>query len=92
MLAFAIGGDPDTQNRFVANLRVITSAFSLGHDESLIVHVGPDTRGGSEGYPPGFQTYGHLRLSVGLEDTDDLIADLAGALDRTEITGSRKAQ
>lgn len=88
MLAFAIDGDPETQNRFVAQLRVITSAFSLGHDESLIVHVGPDTRGGSEGYPPGFQTYGHLRLSVGLEDTDDL---LAGALDRTEITSSRNA-
>ena len=90
MLAFAIDGDPGTQNRFVAQLRVITSAFSLGHDESLIVHVGPDTRGGSEGYPPGFQTYGHLRLSVGLEDAEDLIADLAGALDRTEITGSRR--
>lgn len=90
MLAFAVDGDPDTQNRFVANLRVITSAFSLGHDETLIVHVGPDTRGGSESYPPDFLSYGHLRLSVGLEDVDDLIADLAGALDRTEITGARR--
>ena len=39
-MAFAVDGDPDTQNRFVAALRVITSAVSLGHDESLIVHVG----------------------------------------------------
>lgn len=87
MLAFAVDGDPDTQNRFVANLRVITSAVSLGHDETLIVHVGADARGGSEHYPEPFRRYGHLRLSVGLEDPQDLIADLAAALDRTPVTG-----
>lgn len=86
MLAFALDGDPATQNRFVANLGIITSAVSLGHDESLIVHVGPTGRGGSESYPAPFQRYGHLRLSVGLEDPDDLIADIASALDRTPIT------
>ena len=42
VLAFALDGDADLQNRFVAQLRVVTSAVSLGHDESLIVHVGPD--------------------------------------------------
>lgn len=88
MMAFALDGDSDTQNRFVANLRVITSAVSLGHDESLIVHSGPLTRGGSEGYPETFLTYGHLRLSVGLEDADDLVADLQAALDATDLTGS----
>ncbi len=86
VMAFALKGDPDTQNRFVANLQVITSAVSLGHDETLIVHVGPDARGGSENYPPDFLRYGHLRLSIGLEDAEDLIADLRSALDRTEIT------
>jgi Cystathionine beta-lyases/cystathionine gamma-synthases len=81
MLAFALDGDSDLQNRFVAQLRVITSAVSLGHDESLIVHSGPSGRGGTEHYPEPFRRYGHLRLSVGLEDADDLIADLAAALD-----------
>lgn len=85
VLAFAVKGSPDVQNRFVANLRVITSAVSLGHDESLIVHVGPDARGGSENYPPEFLQYGHLRLSVGLEDPEDLIADLRSALDLLTI-------
>jgi cystathionine beta-lyase/cystathionine gamma-synthase len=83
MLAFAVEGDGDTQNRFVANLKVITSAVSLGHDESLIVHVGPEGRGGWERYPEPFRTYGHLRFSVGLEDPGDLIADLSAALDAT---------
>lgn len=86
MLAFAVDGDSATQNRFVSNLRIITSAVSLGHDESLVVHVGPDARGGSTGYPDGFRAYGHLRLSVGLEDAEDLVADIRSALDRTEVT------
>ncbi|OZM81553.1 PLP-dependent aspartate aminotransferase family protein [Pseudonocardia sp. MH-G8] len=79
MLAFAVRGDPDTQNRFVAALRVITSAVSLGHDESLIVHVsGDDER--ARYYPQEFRRYGHLRFSVGLEDPRDLVADLDRAL------------
>jgi len=83
VMAFAVEGDSDTQNRFVKNLNVITSAVSLGHDETLIVHVGPDARGGSENYPTSFHKYGHLRLSIGLEDPEDLIDDLLNALDET---------
>ena len=81
VLAFALDGGPEVQNRFVANLRLITSAVSLGHDATLIVHVGKDGRGGSEHYPPAFREHGHLRLSVGLEDADDLVADMRAALD-----------
>ncbi|MFM0358496.1 aminotransferase class I/II-fold pyridoxal phosphate-dependent enzyme [Paraburkholderia nemoris] len=83
VMAFAVEGDPEMQNRFVANLRVITSAVSLGHDESLIVHVGKAGRGGAECYPDVFREYGHLRLSIGLEDPADLIADIKAALDET---------
>lgn len=32
-------------------------------------------------YPEEFRRYGHLRFSVGLEDVDDLAADLTAALD-----------
>ncbi len=85
VMAFAVKGDPVTQNRFVANLRLITSAVSLGHDETLIVHVGKEGRGGSERYPAEFREYGHLRLSIGLEDPADLIADISVALDNTFV-------
>ncbi|MCJ8057160.1 aminotransferase class I/II-fold pyridoxal phosphate-dependent enzyme [Shinella curvata] len=80
MMAFAVDGDPDTQNRFVSHLKVITSAVSLGHDETLIVHVGGGGRGGSERYPENFRKYGHLRLSIGLEDPEDIISDIKNAL------------
>jgi cystathionine beta-lyase/cystathionine gamma-synthase len=83
VMAFAVNGQPEVQNRFVASLRLITSAVSLGHDETLIVHVGKEGRGGSECYPDAFRKYGHLRLSIGLEDPDDLIADIKAALDET---------
>lgn len=83
VMAFAVEGGPELQNRFVANLRLITSAVSLGHDVSLIVHVGRDARRGSKCYPEAFQTYGHLRLSIGLEDPVDLVADIKAALDDT---------
>jgi methionine-gamma-lyase len=82
MMAFAVQGGPDDQNRFVSNLRLITSAVSLGHDESLIVHVGTSGPRVAR-YPEPFRTFGHLRFSVGLEDADDLIADLSAALDAT---------
>src|SRR4051794_16391479 len=79
MMAFALEGDAALQNRFVADLRVVTSAVSLGHDESLIVHVGPSGARAAH-WPEEFRRYGHLRFSVGLEDPDDLVADLAAAL------------
>ncbi|WP_051129770.1 MULTISPECIES: trans-sulfuration enzyme family protein [Gordonia] len=82
MMAFAVRGDPATQNRFVSALTTITSAVSLGHDESLIVHVGADGPRVAA-YPQPFREWGHLRFSVGLEDADDLVADLAAALDAT---------
>ncbi|MDL9938502.1 aminotransferase class I/II-fold pyridoxal phosphate-dependent enzyme [Gordonia sp. ABSL1-1] len=82
MMAFAVRGDSATQNRFVGNLRLITSAVSLGHDESLIVHVGSDGPRVAA-YPEEFRTWGHLRFSVGLEDADDIVDDLRQALDAT---------
>jgi len=83
VMAFAIKGEPEIQNRFVSSLRLITSAVSLGHDQSLIVHVGKEGRRGSERYPEMFRKYGHLRLSIGLEDLADLIEDIKSAIDET---------
>ncbi len=82
MMAFALAGGGAVHDAFVANLRLITSAVSLGHDESLIVHVGT-TGPRVAAYPEPFRQLGHLRFSVGLEDADDLITDLSAALEAT---------
>lgn len=42
VLSFGPDTDYDGHNRFVSKLNVITSAVSLGHDESPIVFLGED--------------------------------------------------
>ena len=78
VLTFGLNTDHDGHNRFVSKLNVITSAVSLGHDESLIVFLGEDDER-QYLYPPEFHQ-GFFRLAVGLEDTDDLIRDIGHAL------------
>lgn len=39
-MAFGLNADHNIHNRIVAALNVITTAVSLGHDESLIVFLG----------------------------------------------------
>lgn len=78
VLSFGLDTDHDGHNRFVSKLNVITSAVSLGHDESLIVFLGEDDER-QYLYPPEFHR-GFFRLAVGLEDTDDLIRDIDHAL------------
>ena len=78
VLSFGLDTDHDGHNRFVSKLNVITSAVSLGHDESLIEFLGEDDER-QYLYPPEFHR-GFFRLAVGLEDTDDLIRDIDHAL------------
>ncbi len=78
IIAFALRADPAAHNKFVNSLKIIIPAVSLGHDESLIVFTGPDDER-NHFYPQEFSG-GHLRFSVGLEDADDLIADIEQAL------------
>ena len=77
VLSFGIKGDHDDCNRFISNLQIITSAVSLGHDESLIVFIGENDER-QYLYPEEFSN-GFFRFSVGIEDTEDLISDLQQA-------------
>lgn len=74
MASFLVKGDRDTAMGVAARVRIFTRATSLGGTESLIEH-----RASIEG--PGTRTPDNLlRLSIGLENADDLIEDLARAL------------
>ncbi len=80
VISFGIRGDHDGFNRFVSHLEVITSAVSLGHDESLIVFLGEDDER-QYLYPEAFHK-GFFRFSVGIEDTEDIIEDLRQAFEK----------
>jgi cystathionine beta-lyase/cystathionine gamma-synthase len=82
MLALELSGGARPTERFLRRLRLFTHAPSLGGVESLVseprftshAHVTSEERA-RLGIPDGF-----LRFSVGIEDADDLIADLEQAL------------
>ena len=74
MLSIEVRGGRDAALAMAGKLRVFTNATSLGSCESLVEH-----RASVEGPNPR-SPQNLLRISVGLEDADDLIADLAQAL------------
>jgi cystathionine beta-lyase/cystathionine gamma-synthase len=79
VVSFALPGTHEDRLRFIEDLKLITSAVSLGHDETLIDYESyPLDRAAA--FPEPFQTHGLIRLAVGLEDPADLIADLSAAL------------
>lgn len=83
VLSFGLKADHDTHNQFVRHLNVITSAASLGHDESLIVFLGENDERHYL-YPEEFSN-GFFRFSVGIEDVEDIIGDIEQALKKTKL-------
>ena len=75
MMSIELAGGRDAALAVAARLRVFQNATSLGGCESLVEH-----RASVEGQHPT-SPQGLLRLSVGLEHADDLVADLRQALD-----------
>lgn len=80
ILAFELAGGFPQAARVAESLRLITHAVSLGGVDTLVQHPAALTHRpvAEEARPPA----GLLRLSIGLEDPEDLVADLAAALAR----------
>jgi cystathionine beta-lyase/cystathionine gamma-synthase len=82
MMAIELKGGGPSAIRFIQRLKVFTYAASLGGVDSLVIepryssheHMTPDERA-RIGIPDGF-----LRVSVGIENAEDLIADIEQAL------------
>lgn len=74
VLSFCLKGGQEEANTVINKLKLFTRATSLGGVESLVEHratmEGPDTQ----------TPFNLLRISVGLEHIDDLIADIKQAL------------
>ena len=82
MVSFDFQGTRADVDTFVRHLRVFALAESLGGVESLCCHPASMTHGSipAEERERRGVTDTLLRLSVGIEDADDLIADLDQAL------------
>ncbi len=75
IIAFDVVGDPELAKSVCDATRVFAHATSLGGVESLLEHRGSKTWEQQMGTPPGL-----IRVSVGIEHVDDLLADLRQAL------------
>lgn len=88
MLTFQVKDGPQAARLLSERLQIVHYAVSLGHNRSLVCYLGTDDllRTSFHLTPEQAASYrvfagsGVFRLSVGLEDPDDLIADLDNAL------------
>jgi cystathionine beta-lyase/cystathionine gamma-synthase len=81
MVSFTLQGGPDRARAFASSTKLFSLAESLGGVESLICHPATMTHGSipKEVREARGVTDGLLRLSVGIEDARDLLADLEQA-------------
>ena len=82
MIAFEVAGGYEGAVRFLDRLELCSLAVSLGNIDTLIEHPASMTHGD---IPPEIRVEtgisdGLIRLSVGLEAAEDIIADLEQAL------------
>ncbi len=81
MLSVALTGGPEAAKRFVESTEVFTLAESLGGVESLIGYPSEMTHASVKGTELAVPE-NVVRLSVGIEDQGDLVADVLQALSR----------
>jgi cystathionine gamma-synthase len=83
MVSFVLSGGEPAALEVARSSSLFTLAESLGAVESLIEHPHRMTHASAAGSPLAVDP-GLIRLSVGLETLDDLLADLTAALDRAD--------
>lgn len=94
MIAFELHGGLQAGVRFMDALQLVARAVSLGDAETLAQHPASMTH---STYTPEERaahgiSEGLVRLSVGLEDVGDLLADIGQALDLAQALGFKPAQ
>ncbi|MDQ7783341.1 MAG: aminotransferase class I/II-fold pyridoxal phosphate-dependent enzyme [Desulfomonilaceae bacterium] len=84
MVVFGIKGDPSRAERFIDNLKLFSHLANVGDAKSLAIHPAGTTHSQltpeqqlAAGVPPEL-----IRLSVGIEDIEDIIEDLEHAFSK----------
>ena len=82
VFSFDLKGDRAAGRRFVEGLRVFSHLANVGDAKSLVIHPASTThlRMDADALAAAGITEGTLRLSIGLEDPEDLLEDLGRAL------------
>ena len=89
MIAFCIKGGVDAGRTFLESLELFASVANLGDSRSMALHPASTTHGqlsAADRKAAGIDD-GLIRLSIGIEDADDLLDDLGRALESAARTG-----
>ena len=86
VFSFDLKGSREQGKKFVETLKIFSHLANVGDCRSLVIHPASTThfRMTDEALAAGGITQGTIRLSIGLEDPDDLIDDLKRALKAAE--------
>ena len=90
VFSFDLKGSREQGKAFVESLKVFSHLANVGDCRSLVIHPASTThfRMSDEALASAGITQGTIRLSIGLEDPDDLMDDLKRALKAAEKTGN----
>ena len=90
VFSFDIAGNRNQGKKFIETLKVFSHLANVGDCRSLVIHPASTThfRMTDEALAHAGITQGTIRLSIGLEDADDLIDDLKRALKAAEKAGA----
>lgn len=88
LVGFGIKGGLEAGKQFIENVKLLSHLANIGDAKSLVIHPASTTHGQltpeeqeSTGVTPDF-----IRLSIGLEDVEDIIADIDQALYKINIS------
>ncbi|MGH7043798.1 MAG: O-acetylhomoserine aminocarboxypropyltransferase/cysteine synthase family protein [Acetobacteraceae bacterium] len=83
LMGFELAGGADAGRRFIDGLKMFYHVANIGDTRSLAIHPASTTHSqlSPEEQLATGTTPGYVRLSIGIEHPDDIIADLAQALD-----------
>ncbi len=86
MVVFGIKGDRAAGERFINSLQLFSHLANVGDAKSLAIHPASTTHSqlSEEDQKLGGVTPDMVRLSIGIEHIDDIIADLAQALETSQ--------
>jgi O-acetylhomoserine (thiol)-lyase len=87
LLGFELKGGSEAGRAFIDHLKLLYHVANIGDSRSLAIHPASTTHSqlnqeeqAATGVSPGY-----VRLSIGIEHIDDIIADIAQALDAAQV-------
>ena len=86
VFSFELKGGREAGRKFIESLRLFSHLANIGDAKSLVIHPASTThiRMDAEALKAARISEGLVRLSIGIEDSNDLIEDLNRALYRSQ--------